>query len=589
MRLQETLQAPKSRRTRAPELLKPTPKDRPKVGAFHRGRTFPRAIAWFGLKSFWGHLWHLAASVIATEDIDSRDWMMPESSADFTRRVALQLGAALDSASVTSSIERDLWFDYIADTGDDADVSRAVVEMLFADHAWEDLEGQTIVLPRGDLLIFGGDTAYPVATDLEIHNRVTVPFNRVLRERHDGKRRVLLGIPGNHDWYAGLDGFGRMFRERRGSVDRASLLAADEIDEAGQIGHLIEWIEAFRVGARVRKRPALPLEGYTTVQTASYWALELAPNLQVWGVDRQLREVDFRQQNYFAEARQRGPEDGFFVLMPDPAYAYLEPYAIGQEILGALETRIEDGHLVMSGDTHHYTRLALGKGMHITAGGGGAFLHPTRVSRRDVLSPQAEFPGPNASRALILTAPLRLGSGRSGVIVHVALALTYLPIFFHGGQASAAVHWGTAAVVSVACLLLAGWRKKRALGIGVSSVLAGLAIGWLPRVLWLGLSAVGAHALPSAVLQATWALLSLVVGATLFGTFLMFLFLLGLEHNQAAGTLAHPGYKHFVRLRARQDGSVVEGWVIGKIDPLDANETPCLVDHFLWKNPGAEG
>src|SRR5262249_12353610 len=157
-----------------------------------------------------------------------------------------------------------------------------------------------ILLPRGQLLIFGGDTAYPVATELEIHNRVVVPFNHVLRKLYDGKHRVLLGIPGNHDWYAGLDGFGRMFRRRRGAVDRASRLPkTDKIDRFGQIGHFIQWVEAFRVGRFVGKRSVLPLEGYTPVQSASYWALRLAPGLDLWGPDRQLRFVDFRQQTYF--------------------------------------------------------------------------------------------------------------------------------------------------------------------------------------------------------------------------------------------------------------------------------------------------
>ena len=33
---------------------------------------------------------------------------------------------------------------------------------------------------RGDILFFGGDTAYPVATAREILNRVVVPWNQVL-------------------------------------------------------------------------------------------------------------------------------------------------------------------------------------------------------------------------------------------------------------------------------------------------------------------------------------------------------------------------------------------------------------------------
>src|SRR5262245_3581535 len=73
----------------------PPPPDVAKV-FYRRGRRFPRAIAWYGARSFWGHLWHLAASVIATEDIDSRDWMRADDPDEFTRRVALALGAAAD-------------------------------------------------------------------------------------------------------------------------------------------------------------------------------------------------------------------------------------------------------------------------------------------------------------------------------------------------------------------------------------------------------------------------------------------------------------------------------------------------------------
>ena len=41
--------------------------------AFRRGVTAPKAVPWFGIRSFYGHLWHLVASAIATQDIDSRD------------------------------------------------------------------------------------------------------------------------------------------------------------------------------------------------------------------------------------------------------------------------------------------------------------------------------------------------------------------------------------------------------------------------------------------------------------------------------------------------------------------------------------
>ena len=67
------------------------PKDVPRL-VFTRGKAFPKAIAWFGFRSFWGHLWHLSASVIATEDIDARAWMTVTPAADFTALLAGRLG-----------------------------------------------------------------------------------------------------------------------------------------------------------------------------------------------------------------------------------------------------------------------------------------------------------------------------------------------------------------------------------------------------------------------------------------------------------------------------------------------------------------
>src|SRR5947207_5748706 len=99
--------------------------------AYRRGKTAPKAVPWFGIRSFYGHLWHLVASAIATQDIDSRDWMHPDSPAALTKSVARVLEAALpDASSVTEAIGRDLFIDYVADTGDDVEVSRAVAGLV---------------------------------------------------------------------------------------------------------------------------------------------------------------------------------------------------------------------------------------------------------------------------------------------------------------------------------------------------------------------------------------------------------------------------------------------------------------------------
>ena len=72
-------------------------------------------------------------------------------------------------------------------------------------------------------------------------------------------------------------------------------------------------------------------------------------------------------------------------------------------------------------------------------------------------------------------------------------------------------------------------------------------------------------------------------GTFVFGGYLALLTLLGYEHMQALTALDHPGFKHFVRLRVRADGSGIDAWCIGATDPLRAGQQPELVDHFVWR------
>ncbi len=575
----------------------PTPPDKPHL-VFSRGKKFPRAIAWLGFRSFWGHMWHLAASVIATEDIDARDWMQATDPDEMTRRVGETLGVDLPAGdTLTEHLERDLWLDYVADTGDDASVSTVVADLLFREYE-VDVDGEPTVLPRGDVLLFGGDTAYPVATEIEILNRVCVPFNQVLKERQDGRSRVLLGIPGNHDWYDGLDGFSRMFRARAGRLDRASTLPPDpselpgaaaelETDRGGRFGYLAEWVEAFTVGKYVNKRPALPLLGYSTVQKASYFCLRLAPDLDLWAVDRQLRRIDYQQYNFFMAQRAARPAAGQVLMLPDPAHAFLEPY-VGMKTLEDLDVDLErDGVFVVSGDIHHYCRQEIGTSVHMTAGGGGAFLHPARINRRGFEPPKAEFPGPRSTMALALQVPWQIAAGRAGFIVHVAVLLLYLPILIGQiiGNASVEVSVGVGVFATVVCALLGGWRQAKAHIIGGLALVCGLWVGAVPIMAQMLMSWLGGDALSPTAHVGLGLLLSLYPATLGFGAFLMVLTIVGLEQNQAFSTLAHPGYKHVVRMRVRRDGSGIDTWVFGKVDTLDDKADIVLVDHHTWDNP----
>ena len=125
-------------------------------------------------------------------------------------------------------------------------------------------------------------------------------------------------------------------------------------------------------------------------------------------------------------------------------------------------------------------------------------------------------------------------------------------------------------------------RNPRRWTIRGLALLCGAWVGGLPWMLreivgWIG------GLLPQA--QALAAYVASIYPAVLgFGTFLMVLTLLGLEQHQAFSALAHPGYKHFVRLRVRRDGSAIDGWVLGKIDTLDPRSEVVLVDEWTWLN-----
>lgn len=586
---------PRSRRAPEAPPYRPLPAgpDAPRH-LYTRKHGKPHGVRWYGVGSFWGHLQHFVASAIATGDIDSRDWMRPDEPTDLADRIATALGADPSGASVTESLGRDLWIDFLADTGDDAGVSEAVARLFAASYELPDPEvpGAMLVAPRGDIYLSGGDTAYPVATTQEIHDRLIVPLNRVLVERRDGARRVLIGIPGNHDWYGGLDGFGRMFRRRIGEVsqeeDRPSLVP----DRRRQIGHVVEWAEKFVAGKSVSQRKALVLDGYVPVQDASYFALPLSPGITLFAADRQLRTIDYRQRTYFTRVRRAREEDALVVLLPDPVYAYLEPNPAGVAMVEALDIGLSDRpHLVVAGDPHQYQRLEQHPTTHVTAGGGGAFLHSARIPRHGVPTPAAEWPGPIASRALLELVPWHVALGRAGLLPHLLMLIFFAPTVGVGVSfwGTLGVEWAaalSATIGSIVCAFVAGWRRGRFLRIAALATATGIVMALVPTltamaVSW-ALSSFGVRLgpMPHAALVL---LLAIWNGALAFGAYLVSLTLTGLESSQALTALGHPSHKHFVRMRVRKDGSAIDLWCLGLLDPLADGEKPVLVDHFTWR------
>ena len=559
-----------------------------------RGTKAPRAIAWFGFSAFWGHLRHLVASAIATENIDSRQWMIPEAPDVLLGRVLEIIGPRATRTTAQAVAQREgtlaeamggeVWIDFVSDTGDDVTVSEVVARLFVAEYV---VDGQ--VLPRGDILFLGGDLAYPVATVREMTRRLVEPWNKVLEEHTEGAPRVLLAVPGNHDWYDGLDGFSRLCQAPCAFEDRAPTSAdPDPLHPEPDEYPVLAWAEAFARGDQVKKPSALALAGYLAVQRASYFRFPLAPGIDLFGVDRQLKRVDSRQQAYFGVAGAAAR----LVVLPDPARAWGEKRKHGQATLQSLGIAMDKTPtLLLAGDIHHYERSAEGRSIHVVAGGGGAFLHGARIAKDGAYAVDAEFPGPRASWKMLTELPVFCALGRAGWLLPAVFALgdaiALLEHFENGARSSATVALAISLIVAFGTALLVGWRRHRAARVVPFATVFGLVIGAIPVAFGIGVDALAMRVMGhwgSPVAFGGALALATMASSFLFGVMLMLVARLGLSHGQAYAAMGSPGYKHFVRLRVRAGeggGARVDAWVIGIVDPI-ARPTPVLIDTFQF-------
>ena len=247
------------------------------------------------------------------------------------------------------------WLDYISDIGDGFEATYATAYLLAQDTL--DIKGAG-VLPHGEILVMGGDQCYPQATRREYKMRLQEPY--ALAATGKTAKRKLFAIPGNHDWYDGLQAFDSLFCSSRDKLSEA---------KGGVIGN------------------------WQCQQHRSYWALKLPHQWWVWGADIQFSKyLDTAQVNYFAAvAEGMGPDDKIIICMAEPAWMLADFQGQDEEenffkITAIARSRGAKVCAVVAGDWHHYNRYSSAElGVHFfTAGGGGSFLHPTHVLKNDI-------------------------------------------------------------------------------------------------------------------------------------------------------------------------------------------------------------
>jgi hypothetical protein len=244
-----------------------------------------------------------------------------------------------------------VWIDWIADLGDGFDSTYAVASLL----ARKSLKVGGVDLPRGQALIMGGDEVYPKATRQAYTNQLWQPYAWAApdADKKSDAGRPLLAIPGNHDWYDGLVLFLALFSREK----------------------------PWHVGA------------WRSYQRRSYFAVRLTETWWLWATDIQLADnMDQPQFDYFKHIAAQMPENSKIILCSaEPGWLYTDTNRNSWEIMeyaAGIAMNAGRGHTIpvlLSGDTHHYSRYVGKDGRQfVTSGGGGAFLHPTHQLEQDV-------------------------------------------------------------------------------------------------------------------------------------------------------------------------------------------------------------
>lgn len=457
-------------------------------------RSTPKNLLFWGTPTAWllgaRLFWSLRDIILsAFYDFEPRDWMNPGPSVDLTD----EKEHAPDGA---------MWIDFLSDTGDSP---RLVYQLAYLLQR-RDIEVPCIAndkvamqkLPRGRVMIFGGDTGYPVADEATLVARVRAPMlwahARLFKEGTADTHPVpIYGVPGNHDYYNALGGYVQQFRK---SLDRTT----------------------FQGGFAARPHTRMDVTTMTTAQEASYFALRLPFGWQLWGLDVERNQLDERQRQYFRTVKGEYPSNARIIVTSQPAFVYHDKSGRHDELVKVYEA-LSIAHpfsaggalpacevqLDLSGDVHTYERYwgkdaadlekvsprpkTAGEGFNaseqsnyasVVSGLGGAFHHPAQV-RKGTTQPRRAWP-PTAESAVaigeVLIRPLQMlragAVGTVGAIIAITCcgllwasgqrdrAMSPLDILFHspGGGADYTVlrnlllMTAKVSIVSAACLII---------------------------------------------------------------------------------------------------------------------------------------
>lgn len=342
-----------------------------------------KMTGWYEPKQLFGTARKTLISTIIGEYADPRLGMAEPTPAKFfdyskeLRRLTEEEAKNLENKEKHNDFEAldrgdrdEIWIDYVADVGDGWNPTYAVAYYL----AQQTLKVDGKELSRGEILIFGGDAVYPTASNEAYDAQLVEPYRMAFKaggsvtqigisEEADLKIEPhVFALPGNHDWYDSLTAFKRVFCSH---IFNERKFAGDKESGRG---------------------------GWWSRQKRSYFVLKLPHRWWLFGIDMQLtHNVDVTQLEYIESVvkEKMEPGDKVILCVPEPYWVkaikyenltnkFEEKEKSIEKIEQYFEDRDIDVKVYLAGDLHHYRRFEdQDQIQKITAGGGGAFLHPT--------------------------------------------------------------------------------------------------------------------------------------------------------------------------------------------------------------------
>ncbi|GAB3675761.1 metallophosphoesterase [Actinocorallia lasiicapitis] len=239
-----------------------------------------------------------------------------------------------------------------------------------------------------DFAVIASDVIYPIGSVNDYPQKFFKPYKDYLKP--------IYAIPGNHDWYDGLEGFMRIFCDRQGDGSPGDWWK-------GRIGFL---------ASRLWRRPEpaneqLLAEGrklrasveQQAVQPGPYWMID-SPELRIVAIDTGIRGDIDRDQGEWLRRVSADPRPKLLItgkpIYKDDVY---QPGSI--EGGGTIDEIVRefDYVAVIGGDIHNYQRYPIAVPRHgrdeivqyLVAGGSGAFMHATHTIDQTTVVPEESF------------------------------------------------------------------------------------------------------------------------------------------------------------------------------------------------------